>query len=53
MLQAMDLPSRFGIQWGICEMREEVSGLGVWTTARLMANAGEDKFVVSDALRST
>jgi class 3 adenylate cyclase len=30
---------------------EEVSGLAVWTAARIMSTAHEDEIVVSDAMR--
>ncbi|MBV9601722.1 MAG: adenylate/guanylate cyclase domain-containing protein [Chloroflexi bacterium] len=51
-LRGLGIPSRFGIHWGVCEMRgEEVSGLAVWTAARVMATAGPDEIVVSDAIR--
>jgi class 3 adenylate cyclase len=53
-LRALGLPSRFGIHWGICEMRgPEVSGLAVWAAARVMSAAGGGEILVSEALRET
>jgi class 3 adenylate cyclase len=51
-LQSIELPSRFGLHWGVCEMRgPEVSGLAVWIAARVMALAGAGEIVASEALR--
>jgi class 3 adenylate cyclase len=51
-LRDLGLTSRFGLHWGACEMRgEEVSGLAVWAGARVMAAAGPDEIVISDAMR--
>ena len=52
-LRAIDVPSRFGLHWGTCEMRgEEVSGIAVWTAARVMSTAGADEIVLSETMRS-
>jgi class 3 adenylate cyclase len=51
-LRAIDVPSRFGLHWGTCEMRgEEVSGIAVWAAARVMSTAGADEIVLSDTMR--
>jgi class 3 adenylate cyclase len=51
-LDSLALPSRFGLHWGVCEMRgPEVSGMAVWIAARVMSVAGSGEIVVSDALR--
>jgi len=51
-LSALGVPSRFGLHWGACEMRgEEVSGLAVWTAARVMSTAAADEVVLSDTMR--
>ena len=51
-MEALGLPSRFGVHWGVCEMRgEEVSGLAVWAAARVMSSAGPGEILVSEAMR--
>jgi class 3 adenylate cyclase len=52
-LRELGVPSRFGLHSGVCEMRgEEVSGIAVWTAARVMAEAGAGEVLVSDAFRA-
>ena len=53
IMQRLGLPSRFGVHWGVCEMRgEEVSGLAVWAAARVMSAAGPGEILVSEAMRA-
>jgi class 3 adenylate cyclase len=50
-LQSLAAPSRFGLHWGVCEMRgPEVSGLAVRDAARAMSVAGPGEIVVPSEL---
>jgi class 3 adenylate cyclase len=51
-LHALGLDSRIGLHAGECELRgERVSGMNVVVAARVMASAGANEVVVSDAVR--
>jgi len=49
----MDLECRTGLHLGLVELRgEQVSGLAVHTTARVMAEAEPGEILISDALHA-
>lgn len=51
-VKTLGLETRTGVHIGECEMRgEQVSGLAVYTAARVMAEAGNVEILVSGALR--
>lgn len=51
-LHALGLDSRIGLHAGECELRgERVSGVNVIVAARVMASAGANEVIVSDAVR--